>query len=170
MIKSLYLGLVIPKLEYASLVWSPTYLNQMNRVEQIQKNFLKFLSWKVDGVPIKGVYDVYDLCERFDMLSLSKRRTVCSAIMFVFKVLRGNVDCPQFLQLPIRILALNSRYQVPFYLPMASSRLTLSSPIYRACTAVYLLVDYCEGAIDIMTSPLPEVARFANKYIVSQRP
>lgn len=68
----LFMSLVAPKLEYASLVWSPMYRKHVNVLEQIQKRFLKYLSWKVDGVyPERGA-DFVEMCARFDLLTLRR--------------------------------------------------------------------------------------------------
>lgn len=135
-IKTLYTSLVLPKMEYAAMVWSPYYLNHIKRIETVQKKFLKFMAWKVDGVyPERGT-DLVELCDRFDFFTLEERRIVTS-IVFIIKLLRGNIDCPQFLQqIPLRVPIRGSRYHVPFYLPLSNSCLLLSSPMYRACNFV----------------------------------
>lgn len=169
-IKLLFLSLVVPKIEYASLVWSPVYQKHINAIEQLQRRFLKFLSWKVDGVyPDRGA-DLFEMCDRFDLLTLHERRTLTS-ILFIIKLIRGNIDCPQFLELlPFRVPATNSRYQVPFYLPLVSSTLMLASPLYRACNSVNLLVTYSDGSIDIFNSPMSAIFNIATEFVKSHRP
>lgn len=119
--------------------------------------------------PERGA-DLVDMCERFGLLTLEERRTI-SSILFVVKLLRGLLDCPQFLELlPLRVPPVNSRYQVPFYLPLASSTLALSSPLYCACNASNLLVTFSEGSIDIMHTPLSSIYDVAVKFVKTLRP
>ena len=41
--KLLYISLVRPILEYASLIWNPYYRSHCNSIESVQKKFLLFL-------------------------------------------------------------------------------------------------------------------------------
>lgn len=169
-IKTLYCSLVVPKLEYAALVWSPSYLNQIKRIEQLQRKFLKFMCWKSDGIYPERGCDHFELCARFNLFTLEERRIVV-AIMFIVKLVRGNIDCPQFLeQLPFRLPSVNSRYHVPFYLPLASSSLLLASPLYRACNYFNRLFTFSEGGIDLVASSMSDIVTMINKFIIARRP
>jgi GH43 family beta-xylosidase len=41
-LKTLYVSLVRPKLEYASCVWRPFYGAHIDRIERVQKNFVRY--------------------------------------------------------------------------------------------------------------------------------
>jgi hypothetical protein len=48
-LKSLYTCLVCPKLEYASCVWSPFYDVRVDRVERVQRWFIRCMFLRVLG-------------------------------------------------------------------------------------------------------------------------
>lgn len=169
-IKTLYCSLVWSKLDYASIIWSPSYQCHINDIEAIHRRSLKFMAWNESGIYPEQGADLYELCNRFGVLSLAERRNL-TAILFLVKVLRGNVDCPGFLeQLPFRVPVGGSTYQVPFYLPFSKSMILINSPLYRACNLVNQLMIFSEGQLDIFSSPMSEINRVANDYVKSMRP
>uniref|UniRef100_V5GPT7 RNA-directed DNA polymerase n=1 Tax=Anoplophora glabripennis TaxID=217634 RepID=V5GPT7_ANOGL len=48
-LKCLFYSLVRSKLEYCSLIWYPYYQIHTNKLEKVQRRFLKFLSFRIDG-------------------------------------------------------------------------------------------------------------------------
>lgn len=170
-IRTLYMSLVLPKLEYASLIWAPNFRNHIERIETLNKRFLKFMCWKQDGFyPPRGC-NVTDLASRFDLLTLEERREV-TAIIFVVKLLRGYIDCPQFLELlPIRVPHANARLQVPFYLPPAASSSSFKTgcPLFRACKATNELMRFRVGTLDLLASPMAEIVRACYDFVKSKR-
>jgi len=93
-------------LEYCSVVWSPHYVGANNRIENLQKNFLKFLNYNGnDSVS----YD--DLCEKFNISKLSVRRKL-SSVLFCYDLLTNRIDSPELLaqinlHCPVRIFRSN---------------------------------------------------------------
>lgn len=101
---ALFNSFVRSKLEYCCTIWNPNYLTYITEIEKILRRFLKFLSYKIDGVyPVRGIPQDF-LLTRFNFTSLSKRRFYFS-IAFLFKLLNGFYDCPQILD--------NIKFHVP---------------------------------------------------------
>ncbi|XP_044590486.1 uncharacterized protein LOC123269052 [Cotesia glomerata] len=130
-IKALYSALVRPKLEYASVIWSPTYKKHIQSLEIIQRKFIKYLVYKKTGdYPVRGT-DYLDLCRSTNMLTLEERRK-CAAVLFVMGVCRSLIHSPNFLSLlPIKLPSRNLRSSNLFHLPLVRSTLAQASPLYR---------------------------------------
>ncbi|CAH1370601.1 unnamed protein product, partial [Tenebrio molitor] len=73
-LKLLYCAYVRSKLEYGSIIWDPSYQRYVDKVETIQRRFLKFLAFKTDGVYPERGYSQQNLLKRFDFLDLQTRR------------------------------------------------------------------------------------------------
>ena len=134
-LKRLYVAFVRSKLEYASVVWAPATQIHIQALEKIQRRFLKFVSFKLDGVyPPRGIPQNV-LLERFGLIDLDRRRTNAS-LCFLKKIFNHQIDCPQLLsQLYISIPRPSFRpenYQF-FYLPTPRIDIQKNSPLYRMC-------------------------------------
>ena len=71
---ALYQSFVKSKLQYASLIWSPQYSVHINRIERVQRRFLKYLQFKTNGIyPCRG-FPHPELLEKFDLFPLEKHR------------------------------------------------------------------------------------------------
>ena len=92
-LKSLYVALVRPILEYGSVVWSPYYAVHISRIESIQKRFvlaaLRNLGWQSQFL----LPPYRDRLRLLSMNSLELRRRFLKA-MFVFDVLSSKIDSP----------------------------------------------------------------------------
>jgi hypothetical protein len=88
--KTLYTSLVRPNLEYATCVWSPHQTIHTERIERVQRNFIRFalrrLPWTVHPLP-----NYIDRCLLVGLESLADRRTVASAL-FARDILCGRTD------------------------------------------------------------------------------
>jgi hypothetical protein len=86
-LKSLYTFLVRPKLEYASCVWSPFYDVHVDKVERVQRRFIRYA---LRGL---GWTDVYDLppyehrCGLLRLDTLVKRRSIACTQKIIRPVL-----------------------------------------------------------------------------------
>jgi hypothetical protein len=95
-LKSLYTSLACPKLEYASCVWSTFYDVHVDRIERVQRRFIRYTLRGLDWT------DTYDLppyehrCALFRLDTLVKRRSI-ACIMFTFDVLSDRMNSPDFL-------------------------------------------------------------------------
>ena len=59
-LKILYFSYVRSKLEYGSLIWYPYYINHKLALENVQRKFLKFLSFKIDSFyPERGIAQIH---------------------------------------------------------------------------------------------------------------
>jgi ribonuclease P/MRP protein subunit RPP40 len=92
-------SLVRSRLEYGSIIWSPYYATYINSIESVQRKFLKYLSFKEDGIypPIGVDYDF--LCSKFNFTPLKVRR-VLDTVTFFFKLFHNKVDCSSLLSGP----------------------------------------------------------------------
>lgn len=121
------------RLEYACVVWSPTYAVHIQELEIILRKFLKYLSYIQDGVYPEIGYPQEALRRRFGVESLELRRQYHS-VMFLRKIVKGHIDCPSIsAQLTYSIPRSGARHQTLFYLPFARTRLQQSSPLHTMC-------------------------------------
>lgn len=95
-IKKLFMTIVLPIVEYASQIWTPTFDYQVNRIESIQTQFLLFalrkLKWRDRFVLPSYKHRLLLL----DMNTLNDRRSIAQ-ICFIHSVLLGNISSPQIL-------------------------------------------------------------------------
>jgi hypothetical protein len=120
--KLLFFAFVRSKLEYGSLIWYPIYKVHINRVESVQRRFLKFLIFLEEGnYPIQGI-DQAVLLQRFNMYSLGVRRIVAS-VKFLNDLLHNCLDCPPLLDyINFYVPRISSRSFVPFYCDKARKK------------------------------------------------
>ena len=143
-LKTLYFSLVRSKLEYASLIWSPVYAKYSLMVEQVQRKFLKYLSFKEDNVyPERGINNEL-LLQRFNIESLQKRRDM-QAVILLFKIINGTTTCPSLLeQFNFLIPRISARASTCFYLPAARTNTMLMSPVHKMCSKYNRIASHCD--------------------------
>lgn len=90
----LYNSIVRSILEYCSIIWRPHYATHNLRLERIQKRFLWHLAYASGIQKTKKSYDAR--LSHFKMVSLEKRRRISDTV-FLYKLLRCKIDCPQLL-------------------------------------------------------------------------
>lgn len=141
LLKSLFFSFVMSKLEYASPVWCPYYIHLEICIEKVQRRFLKYMSFKIDGVyPTRGV-DYSELLNRHNVSSLSQRREIQGA-HFVWKLVNGFIiDSSLLACLNFHIPRLNSRFVSTFTLPAPRTNLLRGSPIARMCRSANLVYN-----------------------------
>lgn len=97
-LKSLYVSLVRPILETASIVWDPYHSTVASRIESIQKRFIRFalrnLPWSdpLNLPPYEG------RCLLIGIETLEQRRKRAKAL-FVAKLIAAEIDAPNLLQM-----------------------------------------------------------------------
>lgn len=146
-LKTLFNSLVLPYLEYCSIIWSPFYANSVQRIERIQKRFTRFalrnLYW-TDDMP-----NYISRCALIDLKTLEVRRNTQS-IIFIKDILCNRIDSIELLSLikfyvPERLLR-NRR--VLFYVSNHRTNYGLNEPISRSLT---LFNSVC-NEVDIVVS------------------
>ena len=92
--KILYNAYIRSCLDYCSVVWSPNAQYLINKVERVQKRFLKHLCFigKVDY----HTKTYTELCEHFRFTTLDHRRKVNDSVVF-HQILHGRINCPYLL-------------------------------------------------------------------------
>lgn len=160
-LSAMYFTLVRSGLEYGSLIWNPIYAHYTNLVERIQKKFLKFLSFKLNGsYPPRGC-DYDGLLSRYNFISLEKRRDE-SSVLFLHGLLNGKVDCPNLLsQIDIFVPRLTSRYNNTFLCKRAQTNIMLKAPINYMCTNANKLSNFC----DIFSCSVCELKHRSRSYL-----
>lgn len=143
-LKTLYFSLVRSKLEYGSLIWSPVYAKYNLMVEQVQRKFLKFLSFKEDNsYPERGINNEL-LLQRFNFDSLQKRRDM-QAVILLFKIINGNTKCPSLLeQFNFLVPRISTRSSTCFYLPAGRTNTMLMSPMHKMCSKYNKIAEHCD--------------------------
>lgn len=132
---------VLSKLEYASIIWNPGYQTYSCSLEGIQRKFLKFVSFTLDGsYPTVGTPH-QELLSRHNVLSLDSRRKMHSLI-FLYKIIYSKLDCPTILgQLNFNIPAIATRHTDTFYLSTTRTNLLKFSPLYSMCNTYHCVQD-----------------------------
>ncbi|CAG9121479.1 unnamed protein product [Plutella xylostella] len=163
-VKLLFCAYVRSHLEYASQVWNPRYAVYINRIERIQRKFTRYLGFK-----FKVPYRPYEhRCERFHLLPLELRRSVADVI-FVLKVARGEIDCPQLLQLiKLRVPERLTRKKDILHVLQCSTNYRQNSFVVRSSIMVNRLCKSNDNDIDIFHSNFEAVrAAFVRNFVAS---
>lgn len=131
--KTLYFSLVRSVLDFGSVIWNPNYECHVNRIEKIQKYFLKTLEYRIGS----NFISYEDSIKKHKLLPLKLRRQQFDQ-MFLFKLVNNHIDSPNLLQ--------QIKFQIPlksvrrtnhlFSIPKASKKYT-SNAYFRRCLTAY---------------------------------
>jgi hypothetical protein len=91
-LRTFYVSLVRPKLEYASCVWRPVYDVHVNRFERVQRKFVRNALRGLEWTPMYHLPPYVDRCALIRLEPLTRRRS--DACVIVFNVLSGWVGSP----------------------------------------------------------------------------
>ena len=103
----LYNALVRCRLEFCSQIWNPSSVVSIKRLERVQKQYLKYVSFKSRVVYCDQI-NYEELCGRFNLKTLQSRRNIAD-LLFLNKLLCNVVHSPYLigevcLRIPRRIL------------------------------------------------------------------
>jgi len=128
--KILYCTFVRSHLEYASQVWNPYYNKYIDRLERVQKRFIRFLCFRLNIN--YSSHDYLNLCKRFHIQPLVNRRRLADCT-YLMKIVSNEIDCPNLLQkLHFRVPQRFTRFNPPMSVPFSSTNYRQSSFIVRA--------------------------------------
>jgi hypothetical protein len=91
-----YTCLVRLKLEYVSCVSNPFYDVRVNRVECVQRRFIRYALRGLDWTDIHNLPPYEDRFAHLHLDTLTKRRLI-ACVMFIFDVLSARVNSPSLL-------------------------------------------------------------------------
>lgn len=133
-IKLLYCTFVRSNLEYASQIWNPNYATYIDRIENIQKRFLRYLCFRVK-IPYKS-NNYLNLCKQFHFLPLQNRRNIAD-YLYMLKIINNDIDCPVLLsKLKFVVPQRSLRFNPPLNVPRASTNYRQNSFLIRASRTV----------------------------------
>lgn len=126
-LKIVYYAYVRSILEYACPIWAPIYDIYKNRIETIQRKFLRHLKYRF---PCE-VTTYEDICHEYNLLTLDERRTVLD-MGLLYDVLSGRLDCPEILeQLALRVPGRRTRNAALFHVPFHSTNYGMNAVLTR---------------------------------------
>lgn len=129
--KSLYMTFVRPLLEYASQVWSPHHAVHINRIEAVQRRFIRFA---LRGLAWADTYNLPPYHDRLKLINLQPlhiRRQIAD-IIFIHELLAGNIHCTNLLhKICFNINHRNLRSIPFFHLPLHRTDYGQNEPLTR---------------------------------------
>ena len=159
-LKTLYCSLVRSSLEYCSVVWAPYYQNGIQRVESVQRKFVRYAQ-RYTSWPDPSNQPIYEeRCKMLNLDLLSVRRDVAKAT-FVSDLLQSSIDCPEILQLVdfnIRRRSLRTHYFLR--IPRARTNYGQREPITSMCR----VFNSCSELFDFHLSRLTIKNRILNFF------
>lgn len=132
-LKILYCSLVRSVLEYAVPVWAPYFAVHQQRLESVQRRFVRFAARILPWNDPAAMASYADLCTLLQLPTLSRRRTLLQRL-FVFDVLKNNIDCSYLLE-NVRLHAPTRQLRDAQLLWIAGHRTTYGhhSPLDACC-------------------------------------
>lgn len=162
-LKILYCSLVRSNLEYASQIWNPRYATYVNRIENVQIKFMRYLSYRTRTL-FKSV-DYLDFCKKHHILPLQSRRAIAD-IVFLMKVVLGIIDCPELLSLvKFNIPTRSLRNFNLLHIPSCSTNYRSSAYVLRASRTFNSMSTRLD--LDLFNSSVESVRRQLTGFFFS---
>lgn len=128
-LKSLYCSLSRSVLEYCSEVWSPNYSNGVERIESVQRRFLRFALRRLPWRDPFRLPSYENRCRLIDLEPLHVRRNTARAL-FIADSLQGRLDCPTILeQININVAPRTLRNNLMLRLPLRRTNYSMHGAI-----------------------------------------
>lgn len=141
-LKILYCAFVRSHLEYCSPVWNPIYNCYINRIESIQKKFLRYIQFRSKTY----LPDYHSRCRKFHILPLNERRKIAD-MSLLFKLFDGTADCSELVgRIGLRVPSHTLRNHRPLNVPSVHCIYRKNSYMIRASRTFNAL---CESVDDL---------------------
>lgn len=116
-LKTLYCSIVRSTLEYAVQVWAPYHNEQINRIESIQRSFLRYALRRLPWSNPTELPAYENRCRLINLETLADRRKKLRRL-FIFDLIVNRIDCNYLLQnlcfyAPVRSLRNRSFLWIP---------------------------------------------------------
>lgn len=163
--KTLFFTLVRAKLEYGNILWNPRFVKYSDMIDTCQKRFLKYLTWRTTGeYPSQGAQYTH-LCDRFNLLSLYARRRLCS-ILFLVKVIRGKINCPDILsRICFAVPQRRTRTVCYINVPITHNAYIYNSRLYFICNLLNDFLCCYNRNVDLFADSLISIANHAHEFV-----
>ena len=147
-LKVLYCSLVRSTLEFCSVVWAPFYQNGIQRIEAVQRKFVRYAQRHVAWPDPLNPPSYAARSNMLGLDSLSVRRDLAKAL-FVADLLLARVDCPAVLEtLDVNIRRRELRTHYFLRVPRALTNYGRNEPVSSMCR----LFNSCSDGFDFQLS------------------
>lgn len=152
-IKILYCSLVRSQLEYACQIWNPAYHIYINKLESIQKKFIRFLKHKFH-LP-KTSYEIS--CSDLHLVPLHTRRNIAD-VCLLLNIVRGSIDSPELLtKLDLFVPSRLPRHKKILHVPLTKTKNRFNYFIIRVSRLLNSV--YNDPEIDLFYGNMNSVRR-----------
>ena len=128
-VRLVYSSFVRSGLEYGSVVWSPFYHCDIDMLEKVQKKFFRHYAFRLGYVWSETDYET--ISNISNLQSLEKRR-LNADLLFVYKLLNGDVNCPELLsEFQFNVGSRVNRNRPLFYIQSHARNYGYNSPLAR---------------------------------------
>ena len=126
-LKTLYYSLIRSHFDYALLIWHPYLVTQIQDLNKIQNNFIRFLCYQC--FVYRAPHSDYNVTIRFFNMQSLEQRFMQIKLKFLFKLLNNMIDCPELLQnINFKINSINHRSVNLFYIKHSATNYMRNSP------------------------------------------
>lgn len=142
----LYKTLIRSNLEYATILWNADVKYLTEKVERVQKKFLKYFCYKFHDSYSSDNYE--ELCNKYNIPPLCSRRSYLE-LSFLYKIYNSNYDTPNLLnELNIRVPSHSFRDKSLFYMPTSRVNASKQASLRRITNAYNILIQK-DDSIDL---------------------